>query len=111
MRGIAPTPTQGLARGMAVEDTGGPLKAPVSQRLLALDESWRRKLSERPRPTKNLPEIMGGGTATLPAPIREYLFVRSPPAALEMQRMLRESLFFAGWRECHGSLGHMRYYE
>ena len=29
VRGIALTLTQGLARGMAVEDTGGPLKAPV----------------------------------------------------------------------------------
>ena len=29
VRGIALTPTQGLARGMAVEDTGGPLQAPV----------------------------------------------------------------------------------
>src|ERR1039458_10029387 len=28
VRGIALTPTQGLARGMAVEDTGGPLEAP-----------------------------------------------------------------------------------
>src|SRR5579862_6502012 len=31
VRGIALTPTQGLARGMAVEDTGGPLKAPVGK--------------------------------------------------------------------------------
>jgi F-type H+-transporting ATPase subunit beta len=29
VRGIALSPTQGLARGMPVEDTGGPLKAPV----------------------------------------------------------------------------------
>lgn len=29
VRGIALTPTQGLARGMAVEDTGEPLQAPV----------------------------------------------------------------------------------
>ncbi len=29
VRGIALTPTQGLARGMPVEDTGGPLQAPV----------------------------------------------------------------------------------
>ncbi|MCB1167046.1 MAG: F0F1 ATP synthase subunit beta [Leptospiraceae bacterium] len=29
VRGIALTPTQGLARGMQVEDTGGPLLAPV----------------------------------------------------------------------------------
>lgn len=28
VRGIALTPTQGLSRGMVVEDTGGPLKAP-----------------------------------------------------------------------------------
>jgi F-type H+-transporting ATPase subunit beta len=35
VRGIALTPTQGLARGMAVEDTGGPLKAPVGQAILS----------------------------------------------------------------------------
>ncbi len=34
VRGIALTPTQGLARGMAVEDTGGPLKAPVGKEIL-----------------------------------------------------------------------------
>ena len=31
VRGIALTATQGLARGMAVENTGGPLKAPVGK--------------------------------------------------------------------------------
>ena len=55
--------------------TSGPVYAPVSQRLLPLDESWRRKLAELPWPTGNLPEVMGGGTATLRALIREYLFV------------------------------------
>jgi F-type H+/Na+-transporting ATPase subunit beta len=35
VRGIALTPTQGLARGMAVEDTGGPLKAPVGKSILS----------------------------------------------------------------------------
>ena len=35
VRGIALTPTQGLARGMAVEDTGGPLKAPVGKGMLS----------------------------------------------------------------------------
>ena len=35
VRGIALTPTQGLARGMSVEDTGGPLKAPVGPKLLS----------------------------------------------------------------------------
>ena len=53
----------------------GSVYAPVSQRLLPLDESWRRKLAELPWPTKNLPEVMGSGTATLRALIREYLFV------------------------------------
>ena len=35
VRGIALTPTQGLARGMAVEDTGGPLTAPVGKGILS----------------------------------------------------------------------------
>ena len=35
VRGIALTPTQGLARGMAVTDTGGPLQAPVGQAVLS----------------------------------------------------------------------------
>jgi F-type H+-transporting ATPase subunit beta len=35
VRGIALTPTQGLARGMVVEDSGGPLKAPVGDAVLS----------------------------------------------------------------------------
>ncbi len=35
VRGIALTPTQGLARGAPVEDTGGPLKAPVGKGVLS----------------------------------------------------------------------------
>ncbi len=55
--------------------TSGAAHAPVGQRLLPLDEQWRRQLAELPWPTKNPPEIMGGGTATLRALIGEYLFV------------------------------------
>jgi F-type H+-transporting ATPase subunit gamma len=55
--------------------TSGAVYEPVSQRLLPLDEEWRRKLAEIPWPTGNLPEVMGSGTATLRALIREYLFV------------------------------------
>jgi F-type H+-transporting ATPase subunit gamma len=55
--------------------TSGAVYEPVSQRLLPLDEEWRRKLAEVSWPTGNLPEVMGGGTATLRALIREYLFV------------------------------------
>jgi F-type H+-transporting ATPase subunit beta len=35
VRGIALTPTQGLARGMEVQDTGGPLKVPVGKGILS----------------------------------------------------------------------------
>lgn len=35
VRGIALTPTQGLARGMPVEDTGGPLKTLVGKGILS----------------------------------------------------------------------------
>jgi F-type H+-transporting ATPase subunit beta len=35
VRGIALTPTQGLSRGMVVEDTGGPLMAPVGKEILS----------------------------------------------------------------------------
>jgi F-type H+-transporting ATPase subunit gamma len=55
--------------------TSGTAYAPVSQRLLPLDEDWRRKLAELPWPTGNLPEVMGGVAATLRALIRGYLFV------------------------------------
>jgi F-type H+-transporting ATPase subunit gamma len=55
--------------------TSGAVYMPVNQRLLPLDEKWRRKLAELPWPAGNLPEVMGGGIATLRALIREYLFV------------------------------------
>jgi F-type H+-transporting ATPase subunit gamma len=42
---------------------------------LPLDEAWRRNLALLPWPTTNLPEVMGDGTETLRALIREYLFV------------------------------------
>ena len=49
--------------------------APFTQRLLPLDDSWRRTLVERPWPTRSVAEVMGDGTTTLRALIREYLFV------------------------------------
>jgi F-type H+-transporting ATPase subunit gamma len=47
----------------------------VMQRLLPLDETWRRGLSDVPWPTGNLPEIIVGGESVLQALIREYLFI------------------------------------
>jgi F-type H+-transporting ATPase subunit gamma len=55
--------------------TSGSGYEPVNQRLLPLDENWRRSLADLPWPTGNLPEVIGSGTATLRAFIREYLFV------------------------------------
>ncbi|HVZ32747.1 MAG TPA: F0F1 ATP synthase subunit gamma, partial [Polyangiaceae bacterium] len=55
--------------------TSGAVYAPVRQRLLPLDEHWRRSLLDLEWPTRNLPEVMGGGTSTLAALIREYLFI------------------------------------
>jgi F-type H+-transporting ATPase subunit beta len=63
VRGIALTPTAGLARGMSVEDTGGPLKVPVGKEILsrmfdvfgnvidrksALSEMQRRSIHREP---------------------------------------------------------------
>ena len=47
----------------------------IGERLLPLDEDWRRARAELPWPTKNPPEVMGDGPATLAALIGEYLFV------------------------------------
>ena len=53
----------------------GALYEPVSQRLLPLDAPWAEGLAKVPWPTRSLPEIMGGGTTTLRALLREYLFI------------------------------------
>lgn len=53
----------------------GAIYTPVSQRLLPLDDAWRRDLAAIRWPTGNLPEVMNGGESTLAALIREYLFV------------------------------------
>jgi F-type H+-transporting ATPase subunit gamma len=55
--------------------TSGSAYAPVRQRLLPLDEAWLAALAARPWPTRMLPQVMGTGSATLRALIREYLFV------------------------------------
>jgi F-type H+-transporting ATPase subunit gamma len=49
--------------------------APVSQRLLPLDESWQRKLARQPWPGTQLPEVLGAGAQALQVFIREHLFV------------------------------------
>jgi F-type H+-transporting ATPase subunit gamma len=53
----------------------GALYEPISQRLLPLDAQWQQGLTKIHWPTANLPEVMGRGSATLRALIREYLFI------------------------------------
>ena len=53
----------------------GAIYEPVSQRLLPLDAQWQQGLSKVCWPTGNLPQVIGGGTGTLRALIREYLFI------------------------------------
>ena len=55
--------------------TSGSAYAPAGQRLLPLDGAWLAGLAARPWPTPMLPEVLGAGSATLRALIREYLFV------------------------------------
>ena len=55
--------------------TADAVYAPVSQRLLPLDQAWHRSLVNLPWPTGNLPEVMIDRATTLRALIREYLFV------------------------------------
>ncbi|MBS0476613.1 MAG: F0F1 ATP synthase subunit beta [Proteobacteria bacterium] len=64
VRGIALTPTQGLARGMPVVDSGGPLLAPVGKEILS-----------------RMFDVFGNAIDRLPKPNVEWRSVhRAPPA-------------------------------
>ncbi len=52
VRGIALTPTQGLARGMPVEDTGSPLQAPVGKTIISrMFDVFGHAIDRQPAPT------------------------------------------------------------
>ncbi len=52
IRGIALTPTQGLARGMLVQDSGGPLQAPVGKGILSrMFDVFGKTIDRQPAPT------------------------------------------------------------
>ncbi len=55
--------------------TTGSTYAPIVQRLLPLDENWRRALSSLRWPTRTLPEVIGSRLTTVRALLREYVFV------------------------------------
>ncbi|HEY0341508.1 MAG TPA: F0F1 ATP synthase subunit gamma [Steroidobacteraceae bacterium] len=44
-------------------------------RLLPLDAGWRKHLTAIPWPDARLAEVLGGGTASLPALVHEHLFI------------------------------------
>ena len=78
VRGIALTPTEGLARGMVVEDTGGPLQTPVGKEVLS-----------------RMFDVFGNAIDRLPAPLNvQWRTVhRAPPilgAAFYQVRALRD---------------------
>jgi F-type H+/Na+-transporting ATPase subunit beta len=51
VRGIALTPTQGLARGMPVEDTGSPLQVPVGKTIISrMFDVFGRAIDRQPEP-------------------------------------------------------------
>ena len=51
VRGIALTPTQGLARGMPVEDTGAPLQAPVGKKIISrMFDVFGHAIDRQPEP-------------------------------------------------------------
>jgi F-type H+-transporting ATPase subunit beta len=52
IRGIALNPTQGLARGMSVKDTGGPLKVPVGKAILSrMFDVFGNPIDRQPKPS------------------------------------------------------------
>ena len=85
--GIGPRMAQILVAINPSPETGGGLLlfynrpvagaayAAVTQRVLPLDENWYRKLAGTPWPTHNLPEVLGHGTSTTQALIREFLLI------------------------------------
>src|SRR5208337_3481139 len=53
VRGIALTPTEGLARGNPVEDTGGQLKAPVGKGILSrMFDVFGNAIDRQPTPAE-----------------------------------------------------------
>jgi F-type H+-transporting ATPase subunit gamma len=56
---------------------------PFAQRLLPLDDEWRRRLSALPWPNGNVAQALGDGEVALRALVREYLFISLYKACAE----------------------------
>ena len=79
VRAVALTPTQGLSRGMTVDDTGGPLMAPVGKGILS-----------------RMFDVFGKTIDRLPRPLElEWRTVHQPPPSLS-RRSTRSEIFETG---------------
>jgi F-type H+-transporting ATPase subunit beta len=78
LRAIALTPTQGLARGMKVEDTGGPLMAPVGKNIRS-----------------RMFDVFGQAIDRLPPPQVQWRSVHRAPPSLA-HRSTRSEVFETG---------------
>jgi F-type H+/Na+-transporting ATPase subunit beta len=79
VRGIALTPTQGLARGMSVEDTGNPLQAPVGKNIVS-----------------RMFDVFGHAIDRLPQPEDlQWRTVHRPPPSLS-ERSTKSEIFETG---------------
>ncbi|WP_247263479.1 MULTISPECIES: F0F1 ATP synthase subunit beta [Pseudomonas] len=78
VRGIALTPTQGLARGMPVADSGGPLLAPIGKEILS-----------------RMFDVFGNAIDRLPAPEVDWRSVHCPPPPLA-HRTTQSEVFETG---------------
>jgi F-type H+/Na+-transporting ATPase subunit beta len=78
VRGIALTPTQGLARGMQVVDSGGPLLAPVGKEILS-----------------RMFDVFGNAIDRLPAPQVGWRSVHRAPPSLA-NRSTKTEVFATG---------------
>ena len=78
VRGIALTPTQGLARGTQVTDSGGPLLAPVGQEILS-----------------RMFDVFGNAIDRLPPPNVEWRSVHRAPPSLA-KRSTKSEVFETG---------------
>jgi F-type H+-transporting ATPase subunit gamma len=56
---------------------------PVTERLLPLDDSWRRRLTRVPWPEARSAEVLGGTHTNFPALVHEHLFIRLYKACAE----------------------------
>ncbi|MEO8411908.1 MAG: F0F1 ATP synthase subunit beta, partial [Propionivibrio sp.] len=78
VRGVALTPTEGLARGMQVEDSGGPLMAPVGRAILS-----------------RMFDVFGNVMDRLTAPEVEWRSVHQAPPSLA-HRSTQSEIFLTG---------------